>query len=338
MAKKPRHPVKAYRDLEFLMGPDARPLRILAEFLEPASRFRRLRVRDTIVFFGSSRAESLRTVRADVRAFEQREHRARRVTPKLKAERERLDMRLKLARYYEDAVTLAKMLTEWARELNEHHRFIIASGGGPGIMEAANLGAARGGGKSIGLNISIPAEQDANPYISDGYGFEFHYFFMRKLWFVFLARATVIFPGGFGTMDELMELLTLVQTRKVTKPVAIVLYGSTSTRSCAGTRSPPRTSSCSTAPTARRRRSSTSRGSSAPAGRIAPDSRRVRPAASTRARQRRSQSGPAASGQGIETQGRGRTACASPSPGLAVRLSCSRATSSGEAKRASPPR
>ena len=226
MAKKPKHAVKAYRDLGFLLGPDARPIRILAEFLEPASRFRRLRVRDTIVFFGSSKAESMRKVRADLRAFEQRMQHAKRVTSKIKAEGERLDMRLRLARYYEDAVALAKMLTEWARGLNEHHRFIIASGGGPGIMEAANLGAARGGGKSIGLNISIPNEQEPNPYISDGYGFEFHYFFMRKLWFVFLARAMVIFPGGFGTMDELMEVLTLVQTRKVTKKVAIVLYGS----------------------------------------------------------------------------------------------------------------
>ncbi|MBN1918553.1 MAG: LOG family protein [Verrucomicrobia bacterium] len=226
MTKKPKSPVKAYRNLDFLASPDARPIRILAEFLEPASRFRRLRVRDTIVFFGSSRAESMRVVKADARALEQRMHKAIRVTPKLKAERERLDMRLKLARYYEDAVELARRLTVWAREQNEHHRFIVASGGGPGIMEAANLGAARGGGKSIGLNISIPTEQDPNPYISDGYSFEFHYFFMRKLWFVFLARAMVIFPGGFGTMDELMEALTLVQTRKVTKPMTIVLYGS----------------------------------------------------------------------------------------------------------------
>jgi uncharacterized protein (TIGR00730 family) len=226
MAKRPKQPVKAYRNIDFLTSSDARPIRILAEFLEPASRFRRLRVRDTIVFFGSSRAESVRAVKAEVRALEKRRGRARRLTPSMKAARERLDMRLKLARYYEDAVTLSKMLTEWARKRSEHRRFVIASGGGPGIMEAANLGAARGGGKSIGLNISIPTEQEPNPYISDGYDFEFHYFFMRKLWFVYLARALVIFPGGFGTMDELMEVLTLLQTKKVTKPVAIVLYGS----------------------------------------------------------------------------------------------------------------
>jgi len=226
MAKKSRRAVKAYRNIDFLTSPDARPLRILSEFLEPYSRFRRLKVRDTVVFFGSSRAESERVVRAELRAFEEQRKKARARSKKAKAERERLEMRLKLARYYEEALELAKLLTHWARRLNEGRRFTIVSGGGPGIMEAANLGAARGGGKSIGLNISIPLEQDPNPYISDGYNFEFHYFFMRKLWFVFLARAMVIFPGGFGTMDELVEVLTLCQTRKVTKKVAIVLYGS----------------------------------------------------------------------------------------------------------------
>jgi uncharacterized protein (TIGR00730 family) len=226
MANRNRRPVKAYRDIEFLTSPDARPLRILAEFLEPHSRFRRLKVRDTIVFFGSSRAESQKTVAAAARAFDQRTKGTRRRSKKLETERARLEMRQKLARYYEEAVELARLLTHWAHTLNEGARFTVVSGGGPGIMEAANLGAARGGGKSIGMNISIPAEQEPNPYISDGYNFEFHYFFMRKLWFVFLARAMVIFPGGFGTMDELMEVLTLVQTRKVTKKVAIVLYGS----------------------------------------------------------------------------------------------------------------
>ncbi len=225
MAKKLQRPVKAYRNVDFLTSPDARPLRILAEFLEPYSRFRRLKVRDTIVFFGSSRAESEKAVRAAVRAFDEQTKGARGRSKKAKAERERLEMRQKLARYYEEAAALAKLLTRWARSLSEDNRFTVVSGGGPGIMEAANLGAARGGGKSIGLNISIPTEQDPNPYISDGYNFEFHYFFMRKLWFVFLARALVIFPGGFGTMDELMETLTLLQTKKVTKKMAIVLYG-----------------------------------------------------------------------------------------------------------------
>ncbi len=225
MARKANKAVKAYRDLEFLTSPDARPLRILAEFLEPHSRFRRLRVRDTIVFFGSSRAESVKRTRAELRTFEAEVKKGAIPPKEAAAERERLDTRLKLARYYEDAATLAKLLTRWAHTLDDNNRFTIVSGGGPGIMEAANLGAARGGGKSIGLNISIPNEQEPNPYISDGYSFEFHYFFMRKLWFVFLARAMVIFPGGFGTMDELMEVLTLVQTEKVTKKIAIVLYG-----------------------------------------------------------------------------------------------------------------
>jgi uncharacterized protein (TIGR00730 family) len=225
MARKPKRAVKAYRDLEFLTSPDARALRILAEFLEPASRFRRLKVRDTIVFFGSSRAESMKRARAALRAFEADVKKGAITPEEADAERERIEIQLRLARYYEDAATLAKLITRWARTLDNNNRFTIVSGGGPGIMEAANLGAARGGGKSIGLNISIPDEQDPNPYISDGYNFEFHYFFMRKLWFVFLARAMVIFPGGFGTMDELMEVLTLVQTEKVTKKIAIVLYG-----------------------------------------------------------------------------------------------------------------
>ncbi len=225
MAKRTQRPVKAYRDIEFLTSPDARPLRILAEFLEPASRFRRLKVHDTIVFFGSSRAESARTARAALRAFEARSNAARGGSRRATTQRARLEMGVKLARYYEDAAELAMLLTRWAKSFNKGDRFVVVSGGGPGIMEAANLGAARGGGKSIGLNISIPTEQDTNPYISDGYNFEFHYFFMRKLWFVFLARAIVVFPGGFGTMDELLELLTLIQTRKVTKPLPIVLYG-----------------------------------------------------------------------------------------------------------------
>jgi uncharacterized protein (TIGR00730 family) len=225
MARESNKPVKAYRNIEFLTGPDARPIRILAEFLEPYSRFRRLKVRDTIVFFGSSRAESMKRVRADLRTFEAQLKKGAIPSKRAAAERERLERRLKLAHYYEEAATLAKLLTRWARTLDDNNRFTIVSGGGPGIMEAANLGAARGGGKSIGLNISIPNEQDPNPYISDGYNFEFHYFFMRKLWFVFFARAMVIFPGGFGTMDELVEVLTLVQTEKVTKKIAIVLYG-----------------------------------------------------------------------------------------------------------------
>jgi uncharacterized protein (TIGR00730 family) len=184
----------AYKNEEFLDSPDARALRILSEYLEPLSHFRRERIRDTIVFFGSARLEA-----GDG----------------------------PLSRYYDDARTLARLLTEWSEELkNSSRRFVICSGGGPGIMEAANRGAADAGGKSVGLNIGLPFEQMPNPYITPELCFEFHYFFMRKFWFAYLAKALVVFPGGFGTMDELMEILTLVQTRKLAKKMVIVLYGS----------------------------------------------------------------------------------------------------------------
>jgi uncharacterized protein (TIGR00730 family) len=182
-----------YLNEKFLNSPDARALRILAEFLEPLAHFRREKVRDTVVFFGSAR------IREDG----------------------------PLARYYQDARTLAKMLTEWSEQFtNSTYRFVVCSGGGPGIMEAANRGAADANGKTIGLNIGLPFEQLPNPYITPELSFEFHYFFMRKFWFAYLAKALVVFPGGYGTMDELMELLTLTQTEKLAKKMDIVLYGS----------------------------------------------------------------------------------------------------------------
>ncbi len=187
-----RRPV-AYLNERFLNSPDARALRILAEFLEPLAHFRREKIRDTVVFFGSARI--------------------REEGP--------------LARYYEEARTLARMLTEWSDQFtNSTYRFVVCSGGGPGIMEAANRGAADANGKTIGLNIGLPFEQFPNPYITPELCFEFHYFFMRKFWFAYLAKALVVFPGGFGTLDELMELLTLTQTQKLAKKMAIVLYGS----------------------------------------------------------------------------------------------------------------
>ena len=184
----------AYLNEGFLNSPDARAIRMLAEYLEPLSVFRRQKIRDTVVFFGSAR------VRDDG----------------------------PLAHYYEDARTLARIITEWAEQFisNGTHRFVVCSGGGPGIMEAANRGAAEAGGKTVGLNIGLPFEQLPNPYISPELSFEFHYFFMRKLWFAYLAKALVVFPGGFGTMDEMMEVLTLSQTQKLAKKIAIVLYGS----------------------------------------------------------------------------------------------------------------
>jgi uncharacterized protein (TIGR00730 family) len=184
----------AYKNEDFLDSADARAVRILSEYLEPLSHFRREKIRDTVVFFGSARIHPPESP---------------------------------LARYYEDARTLARLLTEWSEEIkNSSRRFVVCSGGGPGIMEAANRGAAEGGGKTIGLNIGLPFEQFPNPYISPELCFEFHYFFMRKFWFAYLAKALVVFPGGFGTMDELMELLTLAQTGKLAKKMVIVLYGS----------------------------------------------------------------------------------------------------------------
>ena len=187
-----RRPV-AYLNQKFLNSPDARALRILSEFLEPLAHFRREKVRDTVVFFGSAR------LREDG----------------------------PLSQYYADARTLAKLLTEWSDQFtNNTYRFVVCSGGGPGIMEAANRGAFEANGKTIGLNIGLPFEQFPNPYITPELSFEFHYFFMRKFWFAYLAKALVVFPGGFGTLDELMELLTLTQTQKLAKKMTIVLYGS----------------------------------------------------------------------------------------------------------------
>ncbi len=226
MAKrKSEKTVKAYKNAEFLAGPSARTIRILSEFLEPQSRFRKHNIRDTIVFFGSSRARPEKEVKSDLRKLKVEIKKATKYVPSFQRRLNRLSRELRLAKYYSDARDLARKLTEWTKGLNQKHRYAVVSGGGPGIMEAANLGASLARGISIGLNISLPFEQEPNRYISPGYNFEFHYFFMRKLWFAYLARALVFFPGGFGTMDELFELLTLRQTRKITKPMPIVLYG-----------------------------------------------------------------------------------------------------------------
>lgn len=216
---------KAYLDRDFIKSPEARVLRIMAEFLEPMRRFRRAQVEDTVVFFGSARTlppdeahRRLDAVRAVQAATPAEDY------PRVLA---RAEGAVALSRYYEDASRLSHLLTSWSLSLPSHgRRFIVCSGGGPGIMEAANRGAHEAGGRSVGLNISIPFEQDPNGYISPELNFEFHYFFMRKFWFVYLAKALVVFPGGFGTLDELMEVMTLVQTSKVSKPLPIVLYGS----------------------------------------------------------------------------------------------------------------
>ncbi len=186
-------PELAYEHRAFIESDEARPLRILAEYLEPLHRFQHAGIHDTIVFFGSAR----------------------------------LAPGGPLGRYYQEARELARLITAWSKSLPSHaHRYVICSGGGGGIMEAANRGASDAGGKTVGLNISLPSEQLPNPYITRELTFEFHYFFMRKLWFAHLARALVAFPGGFGTLDELMEILTLAQTRKLSRRIPVILYGS----------------------------------------------------------------------------------------------------------------
>lgn len=216
---------KAYKNSEFLGSRDARTIRILAEYLEPESRFRRLNVKDTIVFYGSARMIDGETARKNYELCQTQM--AQHPTAENQQKFHEAEVRLKMSRYYDEARELARLLTRWSIGLeNSHHRFLICSGGGPGIMEAVNRGAADvPGGKSIGLNISIPEEQSPNDFITPELNFEFHYFFMRKFWFVYLAKALVIFPGGFGTMDEFWEVLTLLQTGKIQKKMAVVLYG-----------------------------------------------------------------------------------------------------------------
>jgi hypothetical protein len=212
----------AYQNEPFLNSPDGRILRLLSEYSEPLSRFRREQIQDTVVFFGSARIHSganassrLTEVRAQVSAGQQAE------------DVKRAEAAVDMARYYEDARRLARLLTEWSTQIPaKRHRFVVTTGGGPGIMEAANLGAHEAGGKTIGLNINLPFEQYPNPYITPSLNFEFHYFFMRKFWFAYLAKGLVIFPGGFGTLDEFFEIVTLAQTEKLAKKIVIVMYGS----------------------------------------------------------------------------------------------------------------
>jgi uncharacterized protein (TIGR00730 family) len=221
----PRFFPKAYDNKEFLFGPQARTVRILSEYLEPQARLRQHKIRGTIVLFGSARALSPEEFEVEVgRAQEEMKG-----APESDVQviRRRLDRMERMSHYYADAVTLSRMLTEYFQSLPDaRDRHIICSGGGPGIMEAANRGAFEAGGRTVGLSISLPMEQNNNRYLNPDLTFEFHYFFMRKYWFMYLARALIVFPGGFGTMDELFEMMTLVQTRKVRKRLPIVLYGS----------------------------------------------------------------------------------------------------------------
>jgi uncharacterized protein (TIGR00730 family) len=226
----------AYENSDFLDSPDGRTLRILAEYNEPMARFRRERIQDTVVFFGSARFRALDVASHELELLDntgsvapapESEQPARDPEETSALRHKRAEAAVEMARYYEDARSLAHLLTSWSKNLpGRRHRFVITSGGGPGIMEAANRGAWEAGGKTIGLNIMLPFEQQPNPYITPALNFNFHYFFMRKYWFAYLAKALVVFPGGFGTLDEMFELLTLDQTHKLSKPITIVIYGS----------------------------------------------------------------------------------------------------------------
>ena len=239
--RKPPPPLEsaslAYENEAFLNGPDGRIIRMMAEYSEPLARFRRERIQDTVVFFGSARFRALDEAHRELELLEntgsqkpapEEEQPARepeQETSELR--RRRAEAAVEMARYYEDARRLAFLLTNWAKELkSRRHRFVVTSGGGPGIMEAANRGAWEAGGKTIGLNIKLPFEQMPNRYITPALNFEFHYFFMRKYWFAYLSKALVVFPGGFGTLDEMFEILTLSQTQKLAKKITVVLYGS----------------------------------------------------------------------------------------------------------------
>jgi uncharacterized protein (TIGR00730 family) len=216
MTDRRRAPLlKAFKNAAFLNSKDARALRILSEYLEPQSRFEHHQVEDTIVFMGSARTLSREQAEAALRKAEAG-------GGELAAAR----MNLKMSRYYEAARELAFRLTQWSKQLAEDEkRFVVCTGGGPGIMEAANRGAAEARGLNVGLSISIPVEEFDNPYVTRDLAFQFHYFFMRKFWFAYLAKAVIVFPGGFGTLDELFELLTLVQTHKLRKSMPIVVFG-----------------------------------------------------------------------------------------------------------------
>ncbi len=241
MPRKPPSPLAsaslAYENDAFLNGPDGRIIRILAEYSEPLARFRHERIQDTVVFFGSARFRAHDEASRELELLEntgssqpapEEEQPARGPVEEETSElrRRRAEAAVEMAQYYEDARQLAFLLTKWAKDLKfRRHRFVVTSGGGPGIMEAANRGAWEAGGKSIGLNIKLPFEQMPNRYITPALNFEFHYFFMRKYWFAYLAKALVVFPGGFGTLDEMFEILTLSQTQKLAKKITVVLYG-----------------------------------------------------------------------------------------------------------------
>ena len=215
----------SFLNTEFLKSPAARAIRILSEYLEPAERLRRARIRDTIVFFGSARSPSPEQAAQRLAQVNEEIAQAGSVSAELAEARTAAETSVRLARYYQDAVELSRRLTEWSKALTGNRDFIVCSGGSGGMMEAANRGASLAGGKTIGLNIQLPHEQVVNSYVPPELVFNFHYFFMRKFWFVYFAKALVIFPGGYGTLDEFFEVLTLIQTNKPRKVMPVVLFG-----------------------------------------------------------------------------------------------------------------
>ena len=215
----------SFLNTEFLKSPAARAIRILSEYLEPAERLRRARIRDTIVFFGSARSPSPEQAAQRLAQVNEEIAQAGAVSAELAEARTAAETSVRLARYYQDAVELSRRLTEWSKALTGNRDFIVCSGGSGGMMEAANRGASLAGGKTIGLNIQLPHEQAVNSYVPPELVFNFHYFFMRKFWFVYFAKALVIFPGGYGTLDEFLEVLTLIQTNKPRKVMPVVLFG-----------------------------------------------------------------------------------------------------------------
>ena len=219
---------KAYHNQEFLNSPFARPIRLLTEYIEPYARMKYVDIKDTIVFFGSARILPEDKANEEYEQIKKKYNAAKKknkLTKKIKDDLFIAEQHLQMAKYYEDTVELAYLITKWSKKLKKGNKFVVCSGGGPGIMEAANRGASKAKGLSMGLNISLPFEQYPNKFISPELNFEFHYFFMRKFWFAYLAKAIIIMPGGYGTLDELMEVLTLVQTNKLKKKMTIVIYG-----------------------------------------------------------------------------------------------------------------
>jgi uncharacterized protein (TIGR00730 family) len=221
---KKKKMIKSYKNPDFLSSSHARPIRILSEFIEPQSRFIEQDINSTVVFFGSARIKSMKDAKVELKKLVEITEKDDTAENEEALAQSRLHKRL--SKYYEDAVELARLITEWSLEKGDgEQNCYICSGGGPGIMEAANKGAHLAKGKSIGLNISLPMEQEPNPFISHDLIIEFHYFFMRKYWFAYMAKALIVFPGGFGTLDEMMELLTLIQTGKIQKSLPILVFG-----------------------------------------------------------------------------------------------------------------